>query len=157
MKSILVPSKVFVVADTKAIEDPKLKEIVDKAVAQKMIVLAFYFKDGDILAVVSKARHDDRVFEVRLVDTDLNVLDWFNTHADKMFLNEVDVLKDAEIAGSVVTYWIWEKIKAFKERTTKAVLAYFYNTEKETLYSLTAEEYFVRLEDITGILWKCDP
>jgi hypothetical protein len=151
MKSILVPSKVFVTVDK--VEDPKLKEIVDKAVAQKMIVLAFYFKDGDILAVVSKARHDDRVFEVRLVDTDLNVLDWFNTHADKMFLNEVDVLKDAEIAGSVVTYWVWEKMRTFKERTKRTILAFFYNTSDEELYALTATEYFVNLENITGILW----
>ena len=151
MKSILVPSKVFVTVDK--VEDLKLKEIVDKAVAQKMIVLAFYFKDGDILAVVSKARHDERVFEVRLLDTDLNVLDWFNTHADKMFLNEVDVLKDAEIAGSVVTHWIWEKIRRFKERTRETVLAYFYNTDNEELCALTATEYFINLENITGILW----
>jgi hypothetical protein len=155
MKSILIPSKVFVTVDK--VEDPKLKEIVDNAMAQKMIVLAFYFKDNDVLAVVARARNDDRVFEARLVDTNLNVLDWFNTHADKMFLNEVDVLKDAKIAGSIVTYWIWEKIKAFKERTTKAVLAYFYNTDDEKLYALTADEYFVNLENITGILWNRDP
>jgi len=149
----LVSSKAFVVADTKAIEDPKLKEIVDKAMAQKMIVLAFYFKDNDVLAVVARARNDDRVFEVRLVDTNLNVLDWFNTHADKMFLNEVDVLKDVEIAGSVVTYWVWEKMKTFKERTKRTILAFFYNTSDEELYALTATEYFVNLENITGILW----
>jgi hypothetical protein len=156
VKSILVPSKVFVTV-VDAAKDARLQEIINKAMEQKMIVLGFYIKDGDVLAVVARARHDEHVFEVRLVDTNFNVLDWFNPHADKMFLNEVDVLKDAKIAGSIVTYWIWEKIKAFKERTTKVVLAYFYNTERETLYALTAEEYFVRLEDITGILWKCDP
>ena len=80
------------------------------------------------------------MFEVRLVDTQLNT-------------NEVDVLKDAEIAGSVVTYWVWEKMRTFKERTKRTILAFFYNTSDEELYALTATEYFVNLENITGILW----
>jgi hypothetical protein len=153
MKSILVPSKTFIVADATRIEDAKLKEIIDKAMEQKMIVLGFYFRDSNVLAVAVKARHDDRVFEVRLVDVGLNTLDWFSTNSNKMFFNEIDVLKDAEIAGSVRAHWILEKIKAFKERTKKTVLAYFYNTDDEKLYALTADEYFVNLEDITGILW----
>jgi hypothetical protein len=153
VKSMLVPSKVFITI-TDTVKDARLKEIIDKAFEQKMVVLAFYFKnDNNVLAVVTKASHDDRVFEVRLVDADLNVLDWFNTNSDKLFLNEIDVLKDAEIAGSVVTYWIWKKMERFKERTKKTVLAYFYNTDDEKLYALTATKYFVDLENITGILW----
>jgi hypothetical protein len=154
MKSILVPSKVFVTADAATKE--KLKEIVNKAIEQKMIVLAFYFKNGDVngdvLAIVARAR-DDYVFEVRLVDAELKMIDWFSTNSDKMFFNEIDVLKDARIAGSVRAYWILAKMRAFKERTKKTVLAYFYNTDDEQLYALTATEYFVNLENITGILW----
>jgi hypothetical protein len=153
VKSILVPSKVFTTVADGVAKDARLQELIDKAFEQKMIVLAFYFKDGDVLAVVAKARHDEHVFEVRLVDAGLNTLDWFNTHSDKMFIDEIDVLKSAEIAGSIVAYWIIAKIKAFKERTKKTVLAFFYNTEDERLYALTADEYFVNLEDITGILW----
>ncbi len=151
-KSILVPSKSLVTADV-ANEDARLKEIMDKAMEQKMIVFAFYFKDGDTLAVAAKARHDDHVFEVRLVDSKLNVLDRFSTNSNRMFLDEIDVLKDAKIAGSVVAYWVIAKMKAFKERTKETILAYFYNTDDEQLYALTATEYFVNLKNITGILW----
>jgi hypothetical protein len=120
-----------------------------------MVVLAFYFKDGDVLAVVAKARPD--IYEVRLVDAKLNTIDWFSTNSNKLFLDEIDVLKDARIAGSVRVHWILAKIRAFKERAKKTVLAYFYNIEDENLYALTAEEYFVNLENITGILWERDP
>jgi hypothetical protein len=150
---MLVPSKVFVTANGGVDKDARLQEIINKAMEQKMIVLAFYFKDGDVLAIVAKARHDEHVFEVRLADAELNTIDWFNTNSDKMFLDEIDVVKDAEIAGSVVTYWIWEKMRRFKERTKKTILGYFYNTTDERLYALTATEYFVNLENITGILW----
>jgi hypothetical protein len=150
VKSILAPSKTFVVV-TDAI-DAKMNEIIERATAQKMIVLAFYIKDNNILAIITKARQDG-IFEVRLVDAELNQLDWFSTNADKMFFDEIDVLKDGKIAGSVVAYWIVAKIKAFKERTKKTILAYFYNTRDERLYALTATEYFVDLENITGILW----
>jgi hypothetical protein len=151
VKSILVPSKVFVnVVDTK---DARLQEIINKAMEQKMVVLGFYIKDGDVLAVVARARHDEHVFEVRLVDAQLNMIDWFNTNSDKMFLDEIDVLKDAKIAGTVITYWIIAKMKRFKERTKKTILAFFYNPRDEKLYALTATEYFVNLENITGILW----
>jgi cell division protein FtsI/penicillin-binding protein 2 len=153
MKSILIPSKVFVTVTDGVTKDARLQEIINKAMEQKMIVLAFYFKNGDVLAVVAKARHDDRVFEVRLIDAQLNMNDWFNTHSDKLFLDEVDVLKDAEIAGSVTAYWIIAKMKRFKERTSKTTLAFFYNPRDEKLYALTATEYFVNLENITGILW----
>jgi hypothetical protein len=156
VKSILVPSKVFTTVADGVAKDARLQELIDKAFEQKMIVLAFYFKDGDVLAVVAKARHDEHVFEVRLVDAGLNTLDWFNTNANKMFFDEVDVLKDAEIAGSVIAYWIIAKMRRFKEITTKTILAFFYNTDDEELYALTATEYFVDLENITGILWK-DP
>jgi hypothetical protein len=118
-----------------------------------MVVLVFYFKDDNVLAVVARARHDEHVFEVRLVDAQLNMIDWFNTNSDKMFLDEIDVLKDAEIAGSVTAYWIVAKMKRFKETTKETVLAFFYNTEDNELYALTATEYFVNLENITGILW----
>jgi hypothetical protein len=151
VKSILVPSKVFVnVVDTK---DARLQEIINKAMEQKMVVLGFYIKDGDVLAVVARARHDEHVFEVRLVDAQLNMIDWFNTNSDKMFLDEIDVLKDAKIAGTVIAYWIIAKMKRFKERTKKTILAFFYNPRDEKLYALTATEYFVNLENITGILW----
>jgi hypothetical protein len=150
-KTMLIPSKTFATVD-KAKDDAKLREIVNTAVEQKMVVLAFYFKDSDVLAVTVKARNDG-IYEVRLVDTQLNQLDWFSTNANKMFLDELDVLKDGKIAGSVIAYWLMEKIKVFKERTKKTVLAFFYNTSDEALYALTASEYFVDLENITGILW----
>jgi len=151
MKSILVPSKIFTTNKT------GFDEIVRKATEQSMVVLAFYFKDGDVLAVVAKARPDEYIYEVRLVDAKLNTIDWFSTNSNKLFLDEIDVLKDARIAGSVRVHWILAKIRAFKERAKKTVLAYFYNIEDENLYALTAEEYFVNLENITGILWERDP
>jgi hypothetical protein len=153
MKSILIPSKVFVTAANGITKDARLQEIINKAMEQKMVVLVFYFKDDNVLAVVVKARPDEHVFEVRLVDAELNTIDWFNTNSDKIFLDEIDVLKDAKIAGTVIAYWIIAKMKRFKERTKKTILAFFYNPRDEKLYALTATEYFVNLENITGILW----
>jgi hypothetical protein len=155
-KHILVPSKNFIVAkDIDKLDDVlknKLNEITTKAQTHCMVVLAFYIKDDSVLAVVAKPRESTREFEIKLVDEELRQIDYFVANADKMFTDYNDVLKDASVS-TVRALWINAKMTRYMETSKKAMLAFFYNSEDEELYVLTATEFFVELENITNILW----
>jgi fructose 1,6-bisphosphatase len=153
-KCILVPN--FVVAkDIDKLDDAlknKLNEITTKAQSHSMIVLAFYIKDGSVLAVVAKSREQFKEFEVKLVNEELRQIDYFVANADKMFIDYNDVLKDANIS-TVRALWIRAKMTRYMEMAKKAILAFFYDSKDDELYVLTATEFFVELENITNILW----
>jgi hypothetical protein len=149
-KHILVPARNFVVARER-LGDARLVEFKNKLIEQGMLPLAFYIKsDGSAVAVAVKSRGEE--FEVRLVNEQLEQLDYFVANANKMFIDYDDVFKDANI-GPVSASWILAKMTRYMEMAKKAVLAFFYDSEDEELYVLTATEFFVELENITNILW----
>jgi glucose uptake protein GlcU len=158
-KYFLIPRKNFVnfVVAKEGRLDTKLTELKNKLSEHGMLALAFYIKNDDILAIVAKPREREKEFEVRLVrlvNEQLEQLDYFVANANVMFTDYDDVFKNASI-GVVSALWILAKMKRYMEKkaTEKTVLAFFYNTEDEKLYVLAADDYGVELYNITDILW----